>query len=309
LILRATGNVAGNCGAHYTRAKSYNAHVYHVQLTRRGFLGDSSARYNLTEDEVQRDVVERWAAGEIIVAGGSAFDPSDSRITIFKGHVEQSELNKPSAWLVVSALAENVTDRFIKAAPGSRRRTSTDTEGPDLRRVAVVHGRDAEAQQWMFGFLRALDLLPIEWSEAIQATGSAAPSNNSAVEQLFNLARAVVVLFTPDEITRLHPDLMDESHRRLDGMARLQARPNVLLEAGMALALHPHRTILVELGAVDLPSDLHGLNTVRLTGAAQPLHEMAKRLFNAGCAVDMTRSDWLRTEAITRLGARSREQD
>jgi hypothetical protein len=46
---------------------------------------------------------------------------------------------------------------------------------PAPRNVMVVHGRDEAIRRAMFSFLRSIGLHPIEWSEAVDQTGSAAP--------------------------------------------------------------------------------------------------------------------------------------
>jgi predicted nucleotide-binding protein len=283
--------------------------VYHVQVSGKGFSINSGVRLNLFKQEVEDDFVKKWDRGELLVIQGQSFDPHDSKIAIYYAPKVDLTQTKPAvAWLTISQSGQDVTDRFITAPPGSAAEpeSASESENVDPRRVAVVHGRDDEAKSWMFGFLRSLDLAPIEWIELIRASGTAAPSNRTLVEHLFQLAQAVVVLFTPDEVTRLHPSLVPESDTGGVGIPRLQPRPNVLLEAGMALATHPDRTVLVEIGPVDVPSDLAGVNTVRMTGAAQPLHDLAERLTTAKCDVKVTGNDWLATETIAGLVARPR---
>jgi len=45
----------------------------------------------------------------------------------------------------------------------------------DPRRVLVIHGRNDNAKDSLFSFLRAIDLDPIEWGEAIAMTGQGTP--------------------------------------------------------------------------------------------------------------------------------------
>lgn len=169
----------------------------------------------------------------------------------------------------------------------------------DQRAVAVAYGRDDAARQAVFGFLRALGLKPLEWEQLVRETGSAAPYSGEAVERGFAAAQAVVVLFTPDDRAQLDSALGQEE-------ARLQARPNVLLEAGMALATHPDRTVLVRVGDVALPSNLSGRNFVRLDGTTEQLAALAGRLEAAQCPVDRTGSEWLDTRRFKALTALSR---
>jgi predicted nucleotide-binding protein len=155
----------------------------------------------------------------------------------------------------------------------------------DRREVMVVHGQDGEAARALFDWLRSIGLRPSEWSALVKASSSASPFIGEVLETAFSQAQAVVVLFSPDEQVRLRPELRRDAWR-------LQARPNVLFEAGMAFASHPRRTVLAVLGDQDIPSDLAGRHYVRIDGPAA-LRDLAQRLETAGCAVDLAGSDWL----------------
>ena len=124
------------------------------------------------------------------------------------------------------------------------------SNGDDRRRkVFVVHGRNEPARTAMFSFLRSIGLQPIEWSQAVAATGEASPYIGTVLDSAFEAAQAVVVLMTPDEIAYLRPEYSSgESDPECEPGA--QGRPNVLFEAGMAMGRDPKRTVLVELGAI-----------------------------------------------------------
>lgn len=66
------------------------------------------------------------------------------------------------------------------------------------------------------------------------------------------------MLLTPDDEVRLHRDLVQPGDPRGEGEVTCQPRPNVFLEAGMALAYKPDQTIFVEIGVVRQASDLRG---------------------------------------------------
>jgi hypothetical protein len=173
-----------------------------------------------------------------------------------------------------------------------------DMTTPDERVVAVAYGRDDEAREAMFAFLRALGLNPLEWEAAIAETGSAMPYSGDAVERAFARAQAVICLFTPDDEVLLHPELGDAP------APEMQPRPNVLLETGMALATHPAQTVIVELGQVREITNLSGRNTIRIgTDPTAALNALASRLQNAGCAVSRTGGDWLNVPRFTNLAA------
>lgn len=161
----------------------------------------------------------------------------------------------------------------------------------DPRDVFVVVGRNTEANTAMFTFLRAINLKPIEWSMAIAATGSASPYIGDALEKAFAQAQAVVVFMTPDDIAQLREEYSSGPDDP-ELQPTPQARPNVLFEAGMALGLHPDRTILVELGSLRSFSDVAGRHAVRIDNTPGKRNDLATRLKNAGCAVDTSGSDW-----------------
>jgi predicted nucleotide-binding protein len=195
----------------------------------------------------------------------------------------------PGFGAVASELAAT---RASKPANGVAAREYAETV-PDVdpRDVFVVVGRNNEANTAMFTFLRAINLKPMEWSVAIAATGSGSPYIGDALEAAFARAKAVVVLMTPDDIAQLREEYAS-GPADPELQPTPQARPNVLFEAGMALGLHPDRTILVELGSLRSFSDVAGRHAVRIDNTPAKRNDLATRLRNAGCAVDTSGSDW-----------------
>jgi len=166
---------------------------------------------------------------------------------------------------------------------------------PDAKKVFVVHGRDSCLRDDFFLFLRTLNLQPMEWSEALKLTGKETPSMGEALESAFKSAQAVIVLLSPDDEVRLSPELWREIEDGDEKEIKLQARPNVLFEAGMAFATHSDRTLLVEVGEVKPFSDIVGRHVVRLSNSPQRRNEIAERLRTAGCDVSTSGKDWLNT--------------
>lgn len=181
----------------------------------------------------------------------------------------------------------------------SMEQQETGLNGADRKRkVFVVHGRNESARAAMFAFLRSLGLQPIEWSQAVAATGEASPYIGTVLDSAFAAAQAVVVMMTPDEIAYLRNEYSSgESDPEREPAA--QARPNVLFEAGMAMGHDAKRTVLVELGAMRPFSDVAGRHMLRMTNAPERRKELAQRLKTAGCQVDTTGSDWLTSGEFT----------
>jgi predicted nucleotide-binding protein len=193
------------------------------------------------------------------------------------------------------------TEQLISPAPA-------DEPG---RRVFVVGGRDQQVRRLVFDLLRALGLRPQEWEALVAAAGSTAPSLLDVVDRGVSpdAVQAVVVLLTPDDVVSLHPELHGPREHDYEVTPRMQARPDVLIEAGMALARFRERTILVEFG-VDLRpiSDLGGINVIRFAGTDlhEPVAKLAGRLRLAGCPVDESGIDWRDPDRFAGLGAYTR---
>jgi predicted nucleotide-binding protein len=202
-----------------------------------------------------------------------------------------SEATSPSANTAAQAgqgiaADTNSLENIQRSDPGLAR---------NRRAVMVIYGHDREANDALFAWLRAIGLEPREWSQLVGSSGSASPYIGEVLKSAFQEVQAVVAFFTPDEHVRGRDAL-----RAANKTWRLQARPNVLIEAGMALITHPDRTVLVTLGLSELPSDLGGRHYVQLDGTVKPLNDLASRLEGAKCVVDRSGSDWLDPEKFPR---------
>ena len=217
----------------------------------------------------------------------------------------QITVTEPEA---TGATEPNPTPEAVVAAAGEPRSQPAGTvpaSTPDPRAVAVAHGRDEQARQAMFDFLRALGLLPLEWGELVARAGSGSPYTGEVVRTAFRDAKAVVVLFTPDEEARLHPELWGEHEPNDERSYTPRPRANVILEAGMGLMSHAERTIIVEVGRTRLISNLAGMNVIRISGedTARRLNDLKSRLEAADCPVNATSGDWLNVERFDNLTA------
>lgn len=278
-----------------------------VQPQDRRKSGDDAVVVDQDRAWVTDRIIEPRRRGDAIVVAGRQFEwseieriritasdePSERISARLRAEDERSSvafIGGPSVRHRAAARAQDFTDalidtpvRSVNAAPASV---------VDRKKVMVVHGRDGAARRSIFDFLRALGLAPQEWGELVAATGSAAPYIGQVLDRAFAEAAAVVVLFTPDDEARLRAELQSVSEPEHERELTPQARPNVLLEAGMALGIHPDRTVLVELGRLRPFSDIYGRHVVRLDGSERPLRDITARLRTAGCEVDTTGSDW-----------------
>jgi hypothetical protein len=118
------------------------------------------------------------------------------------------------------------------------------------------------------------------------------PYIGEVLEVAFAQAQAVLVIMTPDDEARLREPLLTSDDEPFESQLNGLPRPNVIFEAGMALGLFPDRTVLVELGKLRPISDLSGRHVIRLKNSPQSKQQLANRLANAGCAVDL-KGDWL----------------
>lgn len=184
----------------------------------------------------------------------------------------------------LQALAESAEDRGI----------AEGVEGPgDRHSVFLVHGRDAATTTRLKTYLRSLGLQIVEWEHAVHATGEPNPYVGEVVAAGLGLAHAVVVLFTPDDLVRLRPELATGGDDASETEERGQPRPNVLYEAGMAQALARSRTVLVAVGDVKVHSDVDGRHLVRFDGSPSARNRLAGRLELTGLEIDTTGEDWL----------------
>jgi predicted nucleotide-binding protein len=161
-------------------------------------------------------------------------------------------------------------------------------------KVFVVHGRNEQIRSAMFTFLRDVDLNPVEWGQALKATGKASPYIAETLEAAIRDVAAVVVLITPDDIVRLKKQFLSDHDGDDERKPQGQARPNVLFESGMAFGRHPEKTIFATFGRVKAFTDIGGMHVVRMTNTAKKRMELVDKLQTAKAdAKTEGRADWL----------------
>jgi predicted nucleotide-binding protein len=158
--------------------------------------------------------------------------------------------------------------------------------------VFLVHGRDHGARDALIALLKAFDLKVIDWRDAAAHAGGGTPYTGNIVAAGMDLADAVVILMTPDDIGYVRPEFREVS----DGPHELeptgQARLNVVFEAGMAMARDRDRVVLVEMGQVRKMSDIDGLHVIRMHDSVERRMDLAQRLRSAGLSVNTDGEAW-----------------
>ena len=293
---------------------------YHVRITPASSPSREEVRVDLSRDELMERFVIPYLKGNTLVISGRSLPSNEiQRIRISKSDQDSKRLGEatraerrsspgnsigsPSIEWVVASGAEEVTDEFITAPPGSYLEPTNESEtepnprteikpSADAREVFVVHGRNHAARDALFQFLRSVDLHPLEWNEAVRSTGKASPYIGEILDAAFSRAHAVVVLFTPDDEARLRQEFRVRGDPPHETQLYGQARPNVLFEAGMAISRSEERTVLVEIGVLKPFSDVGGRHAIRFDGSTPRRQELAQRLQTAGCPVNLSGTDW-----------------
>ncbi len=160
-----------------------------------------------------------------------------------------------------------------------------------LQSVYVVYGYNHAVRDAMYAFLEALELQPITKEVAVSWTGEGSPFADRIIDAAFKHAQAVIVLFTGDDRVRLRSTL----RKRREGAhenAFIQPRQDQIFEAGYAFGHSPERTILVQVGQMQLFSDIDGRYIPNFTGKEHERIDLINRLKGAGCIVNDNGDAW-----------------
>jgi len=166
------------------------------------------------------------------------------------------------------------------------------TDQAILHRVYVVYGHNLAVRDAMYAFLEALDLLPITKEAAVNWTGEASPFADRIIDAAFKHAQAVVVLFTGDDRARLRSKLRKRNAEAHEKTFWFQPRQDQIFEAGYAFGRSPERTILVQVGHVQLFSDIDGRYIPNFTGKENERRDLINRLKSVGCIVNDNGDAW-----------------
>jgi predicted nucleotide-binding protein len=165
------------------------------------------------------------------------------------------------------------------------------TAEKEAKKVFIIHGRERAVLQELKHFLKAVGLQSWTFDDEVHEAPHVA-TIPEVVTRGVSKTKAVIALLTADEFSTLVPDLRTPTDSERD-IRRWQPRPNVIYEAGIAMALNRAGTILVTVGRVDLPSDLDGVFLIRMSNAVEARRALRRKLISIGCAVDTGMDDWM----------------
>jgi len=181
---------------------------------------------------------------------------------------------------------DNLEIQVLKGRAGMRSAVRTQA-----KRVFLVYGRNREARAQLTALLGGFGLEVLDWEAAIAITGNPTPHAQQVLQAAMENVSAVVVLMSGDEEARLRSDFCTEDEVHTEGSLQPQSRPNVIFEAGLAFALFPRRTVVVQLGRLRQISDLAGTQYVPLDASPEAQQALANRLRTAGCDIRNERDE------------------
>lgn len=248
-------------------------------------IGDRAA-YDRISDVVQRTHLERHIAALYLAR--------ELRIAIepYSTAAERAELR------MASGRPEPVITQSIPSAvatpPQTRSKSVTKRSSRPERSVFVIHGRDHALTTSVYQVIRSLGLTVLEWNDAVKKASKTDPNPVIAdiIHKVMEDAGALVVLFSPDDEVKLKDHFCGKEERETEGKLRGQARPNVLFESGLALGLHPRKTLLVQVGQIKPFSDVGGKHIMHLRDTIQSRNEFANKLEGIVGTVNRTGNDW-----------------
>jgi predicted nucleotide-binding protein len=188
-----------------------------------------------------------------------------------------------------SAVVDRIPLRPLAKARKSRIKPTKDNS------MFVVHGRDAKLNRDMYAFLASIGIVPMEWNHAIKAArGGANPIVGDVIREAMESVQGVMVLLSPDEEAKLKNKLATDGDKKKNLHVKgFQPRPNVILEAGLALGAHSDKTILVQVGDIREISDIAGKHMVYLSNSFASRKHLADRLESKlKFKVDLTGTTW-----------------
>ena len=214
--------------------------------------------------------------------------PNNNALAILSYHgvIDESSLGKPKIGCVIFREWFEANGRLEQSVTAKgEMEVAKIAAQPRGKNVFVVHGRDFKIRNALFTFLRTLGLQPLNWTALVEATNNPSPHINEILKTGFRMATCAVVLLTPDDEARLLEEFHLPDDPDYEKNLSPQPRPNVLFEAGMAMAHFPDKTVLVQMGWSRPFSDVAGIHAVKMDNSIEKRRDLARRLHMAGCDI------------------------
>lgn len=178
---------------------------------------------------------------------------------------------------------------YYLSPSGSDGRTGSEFDNwlKRINKVMVIHGRDSARKSAILSDLKELKIEPLEWNVLVGQVNVGSCYTLDVVNKGFEEAQAYLILFTGDDEGRCRT----EFHLNDDGGDERELTPqprmNVIFEAGMALALHRDRTVIVKMGKVRNFSDIGGINFIKRgdVRSEEYMNQLKTALEKCGCMI------------------------
>lgn len=228
------------------------------------FLVDIDAKHVFVDEQLQKRVHAALEADNLVFKGGELMASVQSKAKI-------------------GAKSRPITS---SKETGVNNDIDIPASAVNPRWVFLVQGRNNVANAALTDYLTALDLRVLDWEEVVGMTGETNPYIGDVITKGMAVAQAVVVLFTPDDKVKLDVRLTNDATPGRELEDGYQPRPNVLIEAGMALARNANRTVIVQWGDIRPATDLDGKHLFRVGQGTKWRHDLKNRLRSAGLKID-----------------------
>lgn len=272
--------------------------LYNIKLMKR--INSGECKINITEEELLSRYVEPFIYGETIVINGTTLEPNDIwRVKITQSEnsidpiiqkIEQEDLMDRSPYKMLKPTAkwramdnfEDVTDKYINVAPGSKKRKPIESKKQAMsnnRKVFVVHGHDTELKTDVELFLHSINLEPIVLHRQLD-------EGLTVIEKFEKHSDVVyaLILLTPDDIGFPISEIQKPEEER---QIEYRARQNVIFEFGYFVGKLSRKNVCcIYKAGVQVPSDLNGLIYKQVNKSIEEVGLFVmKELKNAGLDV------------------------
>lgn len=156
-----------------------------------------------------------------------------------------------------------------------------------INKVMVIHGRDSARKSAILSDLSELKIEPLEWNVLVGQMNVGSCYTLDVVNKGFEEAQAYLILFTGDDEGRCRADFHLNDDGGDEKELTPQPRMNVIFEAGMAIALHRDRTVIVKMGKVRNFSDIGGINFIKRDDVRteEYMSQLKTALMKCGCMI------------------------